>query len=160
MANPFPFVAGEVLTAADMNGIGEWTSYTPVLTATTTNPTLGTGSSATGAYARVQNLIVYNFLITFGTSGVVAGVGDYKVSLPVTANATSAFYQASNGQTSFFDNSANVVYFGNAWLGTTTTLSLLYATGFNSTLNTVSATAPAIPAASDAISGLIIYRAA
>jgi hypothetical protein len=160
MANPFPFVANTVLTAAQLNGIGEWTSYTPVLTATTTNPTLGTGSSATGAYARIQNLIVYNFQILFGTSGVVAGVGDYRVSLPVTANATSAFYTITNGQTSFFDNSANVVYFANAWLGTTTTLSILYQTAFNSSMNTVSATNPVIPAANDAISGLIIYRAA
>jgi hypothetical protein len=160
MANPFPFVAGEVLTAADMNGIGEWTSYTPVLTATTTNPTLGTGSSATGAYARVQNLIVYNFQILFGSSGVNAGSGNYKVSLPVTSNATSAFYQASNGQTSFFDSSANTVYFANAWLESTTNLTLLSQLSFNGNLQNISATAPVIPAANDAISGLVIYRAA
>jgi len=29
MANPFPFTAGQVLTAAQMNGIGETTSFTP-----------------------------------------------------------------------------------------------------------------------------------
>ena len=160
MANPFPFVAGEVLTAADMNGIGEWTSYTPVLTATTTNPTLGTGATVIGSYARVQNLIIYNFLITFGTSGFVAGVGDYKVSLPVTANAVSNYYQNSNGQTSFFDSSANTVYAANAWLGSTTTLSLLYLQTFNGILNTVSPTNPVVPAVNDAISGLVIYRAA
>jgi hypothetical protein len=160
MANPFPFVAGNVLTAAQLNGIGEWTSYTPVLTATTTNPTLGTGSSATGAYARVQNLIVYNFQILFGSSGVVAGVGNYKVSLPVTSNATNAFYTATNGCTAFFDSSANSVYFANAWLESTTNLTLLTQASFNGALQNVSATSPAVPAANDAISGLVIYRAA
>jgi hypothetical protein len=160
MANPFPFVAGEVLTAADMNGIGEWTSYTPVLTATTTNPTLGTGSSATGAYARVQNLIVYNFQILFGSSGVNAGSGNYKVSLPVTSNATSAFYNATNGQTAFFDSSANSVYFSPAWLESTTNLTLLYQGAFNGNMANISDTTPVIPGANDAISGLVIYRAA
>jgi hypothetical protein len=143
-----------------MNGIGEWTSYTPVLTASTTNPTLGTGSSATGAYARVQNLIIYNFLILFGTSGVNAGVGNYSVSLPVTANAVGAFYGATNGQTTFFDNSANSLYNANAWIGTTTTLSILFQTTFNGPVANLAAANPVIPAANDAISGLIIYRAA
>ena len=160
MANPFPFTAGQVLTAAQMNGIGEWTSFTPVLTATVTNPTLGTGSSVAGQYARVQNLIIYQFRITFGTSGVVAGSGNYKISIPITAQSTSAFHSSQLGQTTFFDSSANVNYFANAWLESTTNLSLLYQVTFNGLLVNISATAPVVPAANDEINGLVIYRAA
>jgi hypothetical protein len=160
MANPFPFVAGSVLTAAELNGIGEWTSYTPVLTAATTNPTLGTGSSSTGSYARIQDLIIYRFAITFGTSGVAAGSGVYRVSLPVTASATTSFYEIGNGQTSFYDSSLVVIYFANAWLPNTTYLEILYQQTFNGLLSNVTNAAPVIPAANDAISGLIIYQAA
>jgi hypothetical protein len=160
MANPFPFVAGNVLTAAQLNGIGEWTSYTPVLTATTTNPTYGTGATATGSYARVQNLIIYQFNIYFGTPGFVAGVGNYFVSLPITAFEASQFYGATVGRTSFYDSSANTVYYADAWIGTTTKLNLTYVTATNGAIAPITATTPVIPASGDAISGLVIYKAA
>jgi hypothetical protein len=160
MANPFPFVAGEVLTAADMNGIGEWTSYTPILTATTTNPTLGAGSVATGSYARVQNLIVYKYFVQFGTSGVSAGTGNYKISLPVPALAITQFYDINNGSGAFFDNSGNVIYYAHAWIADVNNLSPLHQLSFNGAIQNISATAPVVPAASDALSGLVIYRAA
>jgi len=158
MANPFPFVAGEVLTAADMNGIGEWTSYTPVLTATTTNPVLGNGT-AVGEYARVQNFIVYRFSITFGSTTTV-GSGNYKISLPVTGVQYGAYYSAGTGQFSYFDVSTGNNYYANAWMDTATTLSLLYLNAFNGTLANVTAAAPVVPATGDSYSGLIIYKAA
>jgi hypothetical protein len=159
MANPFPFVAGEVLTAADMNGIGEWTSYTPVLTATT-NPTLGTGSTATGSYARVQNLIVYKYFVQFGTSGISVGTGNYKISLPVPALAVTQFYDIDNGTGAFFDNSANVIYYAHAWITDANNLSPLWQQTFNGAMLNISASSPVVPAATDAFSGLVIYRAA
>lgn len=63
--------------------VGAYTSYTPTLTATTTPPTLGTGSSAVGYYKRLGRWVRGNAVITFGTSGVVAGSGDYGLLLPV-----------------------------------------------------------------------------
>ena len=160
MANPYPFVAGNVLTAAQMNGIGEWTSYTPVLTATTTNPTLGIGSSSVGNYARVQDYIVYRFSVSFGTSGTNAGSGNYKISLPVTANQFGAYFTQVAGQTCFFDLSTGLFYFMNAWLESTTNLTLLYQNGANGTALNVSSTAPVVPTVGDTMSGLVIYRAA
>lgn len=90
---PRTWVAGEVVTAALLNthlrdnllaiGDGVWTAYTPTLTATTTSPTLGSGSSALGRYARLGNTVKYDYKITFGTSGVVAGSGTYLISLPI-----------------------------------------------------------------------------
>jgi hypothetical protein len=82
MANPFPFVAGEVLTAADMNGIGEATAYTP----TWTNLTVG-NATQTFRYIRVQNLIYVEGTITLGTTSSVGNLPQF--TLPVTAkNAT------------------------------------------------------------------------
>jgi hypothetical protein len=78
--------SGQVLTAAKLQEIGAaWESWTPALTATTTNPTLGTGGSTAGRYGRIQKIVVGIGLVTFGTSGTAAGSGLYYVSLPVTA---------------------------------------------------------------------------
>ena len=78
--------SGQVLTAATMNQIGAaWESYTPALTAATTNPTLGTGSTAAGRYGRIQKVVMGIGLLQFGTAGTAAGSGVYYVSLPITA---------------------------------------------------------------------------
>lgn len=61
-------------------------SFTPTLTATTTNPTIGTtGSARLGYYTRGPNSVVtYTFNIEFGT-GMTPGSGQYLISLPITA---------------------------------------------------------------------------
>ncbi len=77
--------------ALDMNtlfplGIGAWTTYTPALTATTTNPTLGTtGKIATGRYFRIGKLIMAQFRIQFASivGEINKGSGAYRISLPV-----------------------------------------------------------------------------
>jgi len=82
--------AGQILTAATMNQIGAaWETWTPALTASTTNPTLGTGSVTSGRYGRIQKTVFGNCRVQFGTSGTNAGVGFYFVSLPVTAQASN-----------------------------------------------------------------------
>jgi hypothetical protein len=57
-------------------------TYTPALTATTTNPTLGTDSTVTGIWHRSGHLLSVWVKIVFGSSGVIAGSGSYRVSLP------------------------------------------------------------------------------
>jgi hypothetical protein len=80
--------AGQILTAATMNQIGaEWETWTPALTAATTNPTLGTGGTTNGRYGRIQKVVIGLGFIQFGTAGTAAGSGLYYVSLPVTAQA-------------------------------------------------------------------------
>jgi hypothetical protein len=158
MANPFPFVAGNVLTAAQLNGIGEWTSYTPTMTAATTNPTMG-NSTLVGRYARIQNLIICNFSVTIGST-FVAGVGGYSFAIPVTATAASAYTRANLGTFAFFDSSANAIYEANPWLDTTTKVRAVYAATFNGTVTAFGPTDPVIPAVSDVYSGVMIYEAA
>lgn len=59
---------------------GAWTSYTPTLTSSGTNPTLGSGSITVGKYKILgTDLVVAKFFIKFGTSGVSAGTGAYIV---------------------------------------------------------------------------------
>lgn len=50
MANPFPFASGDVLTAANLNSIGEYSDYTP----TFTNISF---ASYTARYALVNGLL-------------------------------------------------------------------------------------------------------
>lgn len=53
-----------------------------VLSATVTPPTLGTGSQASGAYAISNGLCYLWFRFQFGFSGVNAGNGLYRITLP------------------------------------------------------------------------------
>lgn len=70
-----------------VGGHAAWVTYTPTLTASTTSPTLGTGSSATGAYWRDGRLCHVQASVTFGSSGVNAGSGSYRLSLPFTGGS-------------------------------------------------------------------------
>jgi hypothetical protein len=107
----------------------------------------------------VQNFIVYRFSITFGSTTTV-GSGTYKVSLPITGEQYGAYFSAGTGQFSYFDISSGNNYYANAWMESTTNLSLLYLNAFNGTLSNVTAAAPVVPASGDSYSGLIIYKAA
>lgn len=76
MANPFPFTAGQVLTAAQMNGIGEVTSFTP----TWSGLTVG-NAVQNFKYVRVQNLVYVFGKLTFGsTTSLTANI---SFALPV-----------------------------------------------------------------------------
>lgn len=146
--------AGQVLTAATMNSIGAaWETWTPALTASTTNPTLGTGSVITGRYARIQKTIFGNVTILFGTSGVAAGTGFYYVSLPFTAQ--SATPPVGSGW--LLDNSASLLRQVEVTLDSTSRVALWLD---NTTNFAVAATNPWTWAASDQIRFQFTYEAA
>lgn len=98
VTSPRTWSAGEIVTPAMLNtelrdqltGLAAaWASYTPILTAATTNPTLGTGATQAGRYMRIGKTVLFAAYIKLGTSGVAAGSGFYSISLPVgVANAT------------------------------------------------------------------------
>ena len=81
MANPFPFTAGQVLTAAQLNGIGSYTAYTP----TFTNVTTGNGTS-TFVYTRVQNFVHVIGRFVLGSTSSISGTP--IITLPVNRNTT------------------------------------------------------------------------
>jgi hypothetical protein len=82
-------------------------TYVPVLTAATTNPTLGTGSVASGRYTLFGgNWCTTRGTIQFGSSGAAAGSGQYFISLPFTANANITAGVSHLGCCVIRDNSA------------------------------------------------------
>jgi hypothetical protein len=148
--------SGQVLTAATMNTIGAaWETWTPTLTASTTNPTLGTGSTAAGRYGRVNKEVYGNAQISFGTSGTNAGSGFYYVSLPVTAQAAGVIlgtYQAYDNSTATIDQGLVIA--------DTTTKGLLYRNGVGGSVFLVASGVPWAWAASDFIRIWFTYEAA
>lgn len=71
------------------NGINvTLTAYTPVLTATTTPPAMGTGTGAggVGQYQNYNGIIQGSFVCSFVDPGVAAGSGEYAVSLPLVVD--------------------------------------------------------------------------
>ena len=153
--------SGQVLTAATMNSIGAaWETWTPALTASTTNPTLGTASVVAGKYTRINKLIVANFSITFGTSGVNAGSGTYRISVPVNAVGTQVFQQNELGSVLLRDSSTQNTMMCHAYLTDVSYLILAYPGTYGGILANVTNAAPWTWAASDTLSGQIIYEAA
>lgn len=145
--------SGQVLTAATMNSIGAaYETWTPALTASTTNPTLGTGSSQTGRYGRVNKSVYGQGQVQFGTAGVAAGSGIYYISIPVTAQAGGVLC----GTWQAYDSSATASYFGHLVLDTTSR-ALLY---YNNPASIITNAAPFTWAASDFIRILFSYEAA
>lgn len=137
-----------------------WTSYTPSLTATTTNPTLGTGSTAVGRWARLGDFLIVKGVIVFGTSGTNAGSGDYLLSLPFTCSTSGGNHV---GTATLWDNSAGhatatfpvEVYTGGA------SLRITYATAYpNGTSNAVTHSQPWAWAASDQIKFHVMVQVA
>lgn len=67
-----------------------YASYTPTLTCyanpgAPTDPTLGAGSTQTGAYLQIGKHVNVTGFIQFGASGTNAGSGGYQITLPVNA---------------------------------------------------------------------------
>jgi hypothetical protein len=135
--------------------VGAWTAYTPTLTAVTTNPTLGTGGSATGRYTQVDKTVTGWATITFG-SGFTAGSGIYSVSLPVAPLTTTI--QAGSGRIKVASLYSRVNLFT-----TSTAVNLEYATNIvNGSVAYVAsgAGAPGTWAANDEIRVWFSYEAA
>jgi hypothetical protein len=117
MANPFPFVAGQVLTAAELNGIGEaWTSYTPTLTQ-------GVTVTKTVQYAKYT---IVNKIVFVSVALAITGAGTpnsvINISLPVTAATGGGSFGAPIGAGGFFDLSALAQYSGTVGQNGTTSM--------------------------------------
>jgi hypothetical protein len=162
-ATPRTWVAGEVPTAANFNTdvrdfgrafADAWTSYTPTLTASTTNPTNWT---QTGFYMRAGKLIICKFKLTAGAS-MTAGSGTYRIALPVSANTTIADIDA--GLVIGYDNSTGNFAQFSGYVANTAYISLGYGATYLGAFTTAGNAAPWTWAANDFIRGQVIYEAA
>lgn len=87
-----------------------WTTYTPVLYGSVTNPTIGNGS-ITGRYMNVGATVFGEIRILAGTTGFSRGSGNYSVSLP-TAGIIENYQPV--GQVVMRDEGPGITYFGTA----------------------------------------------
>lgn len=137
-----------------VSGGATFSAFTPALTASTTNPTLGSGSVAAGRYAELGDLVIAQIRIAFGTSGTNAGSGSYFVSVPVTARSETFI----RGFGFVFDSSASSRRNVTAAQNDANTVFLWYSDP--TTDNTVAHNAPWAWAASDEIRLELMYEAA
>lgn len=99
--------SGMVLTAGTLRDFGREGTWTPTLTATTTNPTLGTGATVTGDWLYKAGWVTVRWEFVFG-SGATAGSGTYLIGgLPFTPAADWSTHDIGNCR--LFDSSASAV---------------------------------------------------
>jgi len=107
MATPFPFVAGNTLTAAELNSIGEaWTSYTPTITQGVTV----TNTIQYAKYTIVNKIVFVSVALKCTSAGTAGSV--INISLPVTAATGGGDFGTPIGAGGFFDLSALAQYSG------------------------------------------------
>ena len=104
---PIPqFLPGETVSASTLQQLATEATYTPVLTATTTNPDIGTGPTLVGLiWVSGQRVDVW-FEIVFGESPSV-GSGNYEISLPALYPFASNNVNFAIGQGRILDQSAS-----------------------------------------------------
>jgi hypothetical protein len=98
------FSPGDVLTAADMNAIGEVQDYTPTLNFAT----LGNGA-VIARYAQVNELVHWEFQFILGSTSALNN--GFRPSLPVTARTVS-FDHARYGLTYCRRAATGEIYYG------------------------------------------------
>lgn len=160
-STPRTWVAGEVPTATHFNEnvrdfgrafADAWTSYTPTLTASTTNPTNWT---QTGYYMRAGKLVICRFVLTAGAS-VTAGSGTYRIALPVNANTTVG---VGPSMAYAFDSSASAILHPRISIDNTAYIGLWYPATWPSGTNTAVGNATYTWAVNDQIAGALVYEA-
>jgi hypothetical protein len=136
MADPFPFVAGDVLTAAELNGIGETVAYTPTMTSWVK----GNGT-LTGTYNRVNKMVTFTVKLVVGSTTTFAGSPTF--SIPFAYSNGAEFDCGVNGLA--YDASANVRYPLSSNAASTTTFASLSPQTNGAYLGTAVSVTSAIP---------------
>jgi hypothetical protein len=145
--------SGQILTAATLNTIGAaWELWTPVWTATTTNPVIGNGYIE-GRYCRINKTVIASGLIITGST-TTYGSGDYRISLPITARSTNA----AMGYVTLYDASAGYIGYSDVMIISTTTTTL--ETRIGNAQGIFSPTVPVTLANADQVRFTFIYEAA
>ena len=154
MPNPFPFVAGDVLTAAELNGIGEaWTSYTPVIKG---GATTVTATIQYAKYAQVNKIVFVRVEATVTSAGAVNGT--IICTLPI--NPVNANTSLSTGGSFAILDAGSAFYAGAAIVNTGVTIGEVRGTAYNST-DFMGTSAPAMTLANnDRISFSVCYEVA
>jgi hypothetical protein len=117
MASPFPFTSGQVLTAAQLNAIGETIDFSGSLALT--NWTLGNATVNYCSYVVINKICHYQGKVTLGSTSTT--VGDLRINLPVTA---ARVFEEQQGLALFVD-SGTAKYAGRCGFESTTVLNMI-----------------------------------
>tara|TARA_R100000329_G_scaffold51613_1_gene47607 strand:- start:471 stop:926 length:456 start_codon:yes stop_codon:yes gene_type:complete len=113
----FPFSSGDVLTAADLNSIGEFISFTPSFT---TGVTVGNGTFVAD-YALVgEKMCMFRIRFTLGSTSAITGA--VRIAYPFTVDDT---WIAGIGLCEFEDTSGPE-YFGRIYRYSGTEFNVTY----------------------------------
>lgn len=86
------------LDAIDPLGYVNYGRYTPLWTASTTNPTFGTDGNVEGRWIRIgPHLVIVNINLYTGTPGFLGGSGTYRLSLPFQLHSSFLSTGANGG---------------------------------------------------------------
>jgi hypothetical protein len=153
MATLGTFTAGQVLTAAELNAIGTWTTYTP----TVANLTLGTGGSVTGRYAVINKIAFLELVFTLGTGASASGqiqLGTPSGVAPSTLNFFGRGLSRPTGAGTFYWHTLRTTFGAGGQVILYTDLTSTASTSLGST----SATVPATWASGGTFAGSIVYE--
>jgi hypothetical protein len=114
MPGPGTWSAGDILTAADLNAIGAWTAYTPVLAQNGTR----TATVDYAEYCQINKMCIANVRLTCTTSGSAGS--NITVTLPVSASATATRPIVGSGY--FYDDSLTDIRLVSVWRANSTTV--------------------------------------
>jgi hypothetical protein len=112
-------------TAGDIGGA--WAAYTPVLTATTTSPNIGSTGTIVGRYTQIGKTVHFEVQVQVSGTGITAGSGNYMISLPVAAQATGITANAFKfvGNTNVYQSSGTINFLGMTQLNQSTTFQVV-----------------------------------
>jgi hypothetical protein len=159
------FAPGNVLTAAQMNAIGEnlnaiggaWTAYTP----TWTNITVGNGTQDS-AYLNAGKLYLVRIKLTFGSTTSVSGLPEFTLPNSATYEGSYSVFTPV-GLATFYDDSAGAGRAGTITPATTTTRARILINTADTTyvgFAAISSTAPWTWTTSDRIEAQFMFEAA
>lgn len=138
------------------------TAFTPALTGSTTNPTLGTGGTAAARYTLYGgNWCNYRGAFKFGTSGTSAGSGSFSISLPFNTNANLTGSNEPIGTVYILDSSGPAAFLGVPYVAASaSTMSVLIGGSPTAGASQMSSSVPMAWAASDTIGWNVTYETA
>jgi hypothetical protein len=161
-ATPKTWVAGDVLTAAQLNAelrdallaafplkVDAWTTWTPAVW----QGGAVASTNVRSVYQRVGRLIVAQFRVTATAAGVAAN----KVTVTVPVAIASATGNLPAGSGVIFDTSTSTNYGGVWWVDSTTAVALV---GDWSGASNWGATPNIALASGDSLAGMLMYEAA
>lgn len=111
MTTPFPFVAGAILAASDLNSLGTWDSTTWGTGTTVENVTVGNGTE-TALFTRIGDgtdvgLVAYWYELEWGSTTSITGTP--YLHFPVQATTSR---QGSMSSFTFYEDADGDDYFG------------------------------------------------